>query len=285
MNENLSLHMGVVGHGFVGKAVDYAFHGPLVEQTHIDPNYGNTVEDLIVTDPDVVFVCAPTPMQDDGYVNASIVQDAVDKLIAGTRALVVVKSTVTPDIIKNISESLGKDKDRFVYNPEFLTERNADNDFVNAEFHVLGGVREATDKLEHIYRRYSNIAYTNFHHMTAPEASFVKYTINSFLSTKVIFFNQLRDLAEDWGCNYNVITRAVGEDDRVGIKHTRVPGPDRKKGFGGACFPKDTSALLKFSNDEFSLLKNVLTINSEYRKMYDVDEREKVNNIKFEVVQ
>jgi UDP-glucose 6-dehydrogenase len=93
----------------------------------------------------------------------------------------------------------------------------------------------------------------------------------------------MKDLAENWGCNYNVITRAVGADDRIGIKHTRVPGPDRKKGFGGACFPKDTSAFYKFSDNQFSLLKNVLTINSEYRKMYEVDEREKVNNITFEV--
>jgi UDPglucose 6-dehydrogenase len=278
------LRLGIVGHGFVGKAVDYAFHHPLVEQTWVDPKYGTTVDDLIDREPDVVFIAAPTPMNpENGFVDASIVEDAVLKLARNTGALIVVKSTVTPDIVDRLSIALGEDVDRFVYNPEFLTERNADNDFLNAEFHVLGGTEKATKELEEIYRIFSAIAYPNFHHMTAPEASFVKYAINSYLSTKVIFFNQLKDLVDEWGCSYNVITRAVGEDDRIGIKHTRVPGPDRKKGFGGACFPKDTSALYKFSNEQFSLLKNVLTINQEYRTMYEVDEREKVNNITFEV--
>lgn len=278
------LRMGIVGHGFVGKAVDYAFHHPLVKQFHIDPKYGNTIDDLILEEPDVVFICAPTPMNpESGFVDASIVEDAVLKLAKHSQALIVVKSTVTPDIVDRLSIALGEEVERFVYNPEFLTERNADNDFVNAEFHVLGGVKKATEELEELYRIFSNIAYPNFHHMTAPEASFVKYAINSYLSTKVIFFNQLKDLVEEWGCSYNVITRAVGADDRIGIKHTRVPGPDRKKGFGGACFPKDTTAFLKFSKDEFSLLENVLTINRKYRIIYELDEREKVNNITFEV--
>lgn len=284
VTEDNPLRLGIVGHGFVGKAVDYAFHHPLVKQFWADPKYGTSVDDLINEDPDVVFIAAPTPMNpENGFVDASIVEDAVLKLARNTAALIVVKSTVTPDIVDRLSIALGDDVDRFVYNPEFLTERNADNDFLNAEFHVLGGTKKATEELEEIYRIFSAIAYPNFHHMTAPEASFVKYAINSYLSTKVIFFNQLKDLVDEWGCSYNVITRAVGEDDRIGIKHTRVPGPDRKKGFGGACFPKDTSALYKFSNEQFSLLKNVLTINQEYRKLYEVDEREKVNNITFEV--
>ena len=81
-----------------------------------------------------------------------------------------------------------------------------------------------------------------------------------------------------------MITRAMGADDRIGIKHTRVPGPDKKRGFGGACLPKDTMALLKFSEsqgEKFDLLENVLTINNKYRIIYELDEREKVNNISF----
>jgi len=96
----------------------------------------------------------------------------------------------------------------------------------------------------------------------------------------------LKDLVDGFDCSYNVVTRAMGADDRIGIKHTRVPGPDKKKGFGGACLPKDTMALLKFSEtrgseNTFDLLEKVLTINGKYRIMYDIDEREKVNNITF----
>jgi UDP-glucose 6-dehydrogenase len=92
-----------------------------------------------------------------------------------------------------------------------------------------------------------------------------------------------------YGCNYNTIVRAAGKDERVGMGHTRVPGFDGKRGFGGACLPKDTNAFLQFSShiDEngfehsFDLLERVLDINSAYRVQYDLDEREKVNNITF----
>jgi UDPglucose 6-dehydrogenase len=287
INPNNKLRMGIVGHGFVGKAVEYAFTHDMIEHFLVDPNYDTTIDDLIEDSPQVVFVCAPTPMSDSGFVDASIVEDAVLKLINHTNAFVVVKSTITPDIVDRIYNSIPEeDFDRFAYNPEFLTEKSACEDFVNAKFHVLGGTESACDELAKLYEIFSNCASTNFYRMSGCEASFVKYGINSFLATKLTFFNQFKDLVSSFDCSYNVVSRAIGADDRVGIGHTRVPGPDRKKGFGGACLPKDTTALLKFSETRtddslFSLLENVLTINDKYRRIYELDEREKVNNIKF----
>lgn len=286
VSPNNPLRMGIVGHGFVGKAVEYAFMHDMIEHILVDPNYGTTLDDLIAEQPQIVFICAPTPMSESGFVDASIVEDAVLKLIHHTNALVVVKSTVTPDIVDRLYNSIDYDDfERFAYNPEFLTEKSANEDFVNAEFHVLGGTDKACDELAKVYEIFSNCANMNFYRMSACEASFVKYGINSFLATKLTFFNQFKDLVSSFDCSYNVVSRAIGADDRVGIGHTRVPGPDRKKGFGGACLPKDTTALLKFSETRgdalFSLLENVLTINNEYRKIYELDEREKVNNIKF----
>ena len=97
------------------------------------------------------------------------------------------------------------------------------------------------------------------------------------------------DLVNLYGCSFNTVVRAVGKDDRVGIGHTRVPGFDGKRGFGGACLPKDTKAFLRFSAHDkddgttasFDLLEKVLDINSDYRVQYELDEREKVNNITF----
>lgn len=286
ISPNNPLKMGIVGHGFVGKAVEYAFTHDMIEHFLVDPNYDTTIDDLIDDQPQVVFVCAPTPMSDSGFVDASIVEDAVLKLMHHTNAFVVVKSTITPDIVDRIYNSIQpEDYDRFAYNPEFLTEKSACEDFVNAKFHVLGGTEPACDELAKLYELFSNCSSTNFYRMSGCEASFVKYGINSFLATKLTFFNQFKDLVSSFDCSYNVVSRAIGEDDRVGIGHTRVPGPDRKKGFGGACLPKDTTALLKFSETRgdalFSLLENVLTINDKYRSMYELDEREKVNNIKF----
>ena len=285
---NNPLVMGIVGHGFVGKAVEYAFLHDMVKHCIIDPIYDTTVDNLITEKPHVVFICAPTPQNPDtGFVDASIVEDAVLKLIYHTNALVVVKSTITPDIVDRIYNSIEpNDFDRFVYNPEFLTEKSACEDFVNAEHHVLGGTKSACQDLSEIYEVFSNCKSTTFHFMSGCEASFVKYATNAYLATKLTFFNQLKDLVTSFDCSYNIVSRAVGADDRIGVKHTRVPGPDKKKGFGGACLPKDTRALLKFSETRgkdarFDLLENVLTINSNYRKLYELDEREKVNNITF----
>jgi UDPglucose 6-dehydrogenase len=280
------LRMGIVGHGFVGKAVEYGFYHHLVDQFLVDPNYDTTIDDLVDYKPQVAFICAPTPQNpESGFVDASIVEDAVLKLIYHTNALVVIKSTVTPDIIDRIYNSIEPtDYDRFIYNPEFLTEKSACEDFVNAEHHVFGGTNPACDELQQLYDIFSSCKSDKYYRMSGCEASFVKYATNAYLATKLTFFNQLKELTESFDCSYNMITRAMGADDRIGIKHTRVPGPDKKKGFGGACLPKDTTALLKFSEQrgaKFDLLENVLTINNNYRILYDLDDREKVNNITF----
>jgi UDPglucose 6-dehydrogenase len=285
------LRLAIVGHGFVGKAVEYAFTHPMVGIKLVDPIYDSTVDDILDTDPDVVFVCVPTPMNpESGFVDASIVEDCVLKLTEHTNALVVVKSTITPDIINRLYNSMFEDaRERFIYNPEFLTEKNAQEQFVNAEFHVIGGSAKSCAQLITVYDKFSLCRTTEFYRMSAYEASFVKYTINSFLATKITFFNQLYDLVNMYGCSYNIITRAVGKDPRVGIGHTRVPGYDKKRGFGGACLPKDISAFHKFSEFErkdgevvsFDLLTKVMEINNRYRSRYETNDREKANNITF----
>ena len=282
------LKMGIVGHGFVGKAVEYAFYHHMVEHFIVDPNYNTDIDQLVGWQPQVVFICAPTPQNSEtGFVDASIVEDAVLKLMYHTNAFVVVKSTVTPDIIDRLYNSIEpQDYDRLIYNPEFLTEKSACEDFVNAEHHVFGGTGAACDELQTIYDIFSGCKSDKYYRMSGCEASFVKYATNAFLATKLTFFNQLKDVVDSFDCSYNMITRALGADDRIGIKHTRVPGPDKKRGFGGACLPKDTMALLRFSETrgkehKFDLLENVLTINNEYRKVYELDQREKVNNITF----
>ena len=281
--------LGIVGHGFVGSAVEYAFTNPLVDIKIVDPKYGTTIDDLLDYDAHCVFVCAPTPMSENHTVDASIVEDAVLKLMNHTNSLVVVKSTITPDVIDRLYNSMTDEaSNRFVYNPEFLTEKSAQEQFVDAKFHVVGGSDDATNELMQIYDIFSLCSTREFYRMSAHEASFVKYGINTFLATKVTFFNQFYDLVNAYQCSYNIITRAMGADSRVGIGHTRVPGYDGKRGFGGACFPKDIAAFLKFSEhkteDEtvcFDMIKEVIRINNGYRKDYEKDDREKVNNITF----
>lgn len=270
-------NIAIIGHGFVGKAVEYGFSTKNTFIHTIDPMYGNSVYDLQDSNIDYAFVCVPTPMDNTGKVDASIVIQVIDQLLELTNAMVILKSTITPDIA-----SMWEGSRRVVYNPEFLTEANANYDFVNTGFHIVGGEPEATKEVRQLYVNYSNCHFTHgFESVTLKEASMIKYTINTFLATKLTFFNELYDLCQANGIDYDSVVGGARLDSRIGISHMQVPGPDGKRGFGGACLPKDTNALHHFSEDGFKLLKSVLTINDQYRIMYDLDEREKAMNVKF----
>ena len=94
-------------------------------------------------------------------------------------------------------------------------------------------------------------------------AAYAKYTINSFLATKVIFFNELQSMFGEDG--FDELTQIVSMDDRIGRSHMMVPGPDRQYGFGGMCFPKDTSAFVKSGKGKLTLLEKVREINERIR--------------------
>ena len=254
----------IVGHGFVGQAVDYGFSHPAVEKTIVDPKYNTRIDAIDCDSFDCVFVCVPTPMGDRGTIDSSIISDVLSYL--NNAKLVVVKSTVTPDIVCTWPKNV-------VYNPEFLTEKSANEQFVDPQFHIMGGCPTATHQLEYIYDQYSLCNPCPVLHMSLQEASFVKYTINSFLAMKVTFFNQLYDAVGDTDSNFGTIIKAVGMDKRIGHSHTKVPGFDGKQGYGGACFPKDTSAFTKFS-DKLTLLEECIRINNDYRSQYELDNRE-----------
>lgn len=284
--------VGVVGHGFVGKAVERSML-PEVERFLVDPNYGTTLDQLVEQEPSLVFVCTPTPVGGAGRIDAAVTVDAVLKLIRSTKAAVVLKSTVTPDVIDKMCRTIMAEDavSRFVYAPEFLTEGNADAEYCNPKYMVLGGVPSSCNQLIEFFhfntfmRLPKNTEDDGGIHIVHPaEASFIKYAINCFLATKVMFFNNLYNACKDeeWsGVNATIVARTVAAEPRVGATHWRVPGPDGKKGFGGACFPKDISAMINYT-DKLSLLEKVIEINNEYRAEYDLDEREKEQNISFD---
>lgn len=271
--------MAIVGHGFVGKAVDYGFRHKDLTKIIIDPKQGTSVSDLKDKEVHIAFVCVPTPMMDDGSINSSIVKDVVAELLEYGVELVVIKSTITPDVI----EALQEDRPEVVYNPEFLTERNYAEDFINPPFHIFGVVEKGwAHALHDFYKNYSKCKECPVHIMTGVEASFTKYGINSFLASKVLWFNQFYDAVASRGANYNVILKALTSDPRITESHTQVPGFDGKKGFSGACFPKDSLAFYKFDPEHLTLLKDVINKNNAYRSQYEVDEREREQNIKFD---
>jgi UDP-glucose 6-dehydrogenase len=117
------MKLGIVGHGFVGTAVDHGFTRD-VRKFIVDPKHNstNTIEDLIKFKPDAVFVAVPTPQLESGECNTTILEDVMRQLNNSKGLLVIVKSTVPAYKLQNIKEQCVDL--RIVYNPEFLTEKN-----------------------------------------------------------------------------------------------------------------------------------------------------------------
>ena len=116
----------------------------------------------------------------------------------------------------------------------------------------------------------------------------IKYGINTFLASKVIFYNELHSVYEalDVNDSWESIVNVISRDNRIGESHMNVPGHDGKKGFGGACFPKDSLALIKFANSldiNLNSLISTVKINNKIRSNYEeLDSRESEQNISFD---
>lgn len=284
MRIDKKIRLGIVGHGFVGKATDWGFN-KRVEKFIVDPRYDTSVKDLKSFGPDIVFICVPTPMQHDGNQNSTIIRKVVQELaIYCPEAICVVKSTVLPNVLTGLKSTLKK----IIYNPEFLREKHANEDFVNSDFIIFGGDRNISTKVSKAYLNHSRCKTKEHIFVDLETASLIKYSINTFLATKVIFFNELHNLYEklDVSDSWETIVNAISRDIRIGSSHMSVPGHDGKKGFGGACFPKDSLAFEKYAKQmkkEFLLINSVIKINNEIRSKYkELDTREIEQNISFD---
>ena len=157
-----------------------------------------------------------------------------------------------------------------VFNPEFLTEANAVEDFNNQNRIILGGPRPATTKLRRLYSKVfpkAHIIKTDSTH-----AEMVKYLTNSFLATKVSFANEIYQVCQKLNIDYDKVVEYATLDDRLGKSHWNVPGPDGDFGFGGHCLPKDLSALIYLAmkfDTETNVLNAVEETNDVVRKNRD----------------
>jgi UDPglucose 6-dehydrogenase len=238
--------IGIVGLGFVGGSIKNAMDSGWLETlVLVDPakGYNNTVADL--KDCSGVFICVPSPQGEDGTCDTSILESVLAQLKEiNYTGVIISKCTAPPDVYEQLNELYPN----LVHAPEFLTAANANRDYVSGKFAIIGGAVSAYQReAERIIRWGQPSLGDNVQYCSIGEASLAKYTINCFMSAKVIFMNELHQLARAMNLNYNKIARMVTMDCRVGSSHMQVPGPDGAFGFGGACFPKDTSALLKIA--------------------------------------
>jgi len=238
------MNIGIVGGGFVGSATALlACEDIGVKIYDLDPSKcsptGTTVADL--SGCDLVFVCVPTPTYSTGECNTNIVERCIHALKASGINNLVLRSTVPP----GTSDALGVS-----FMPEFLTERNWRQDFVQCSQWVFGA-KNAEDKAA--FQRIMGLAKANgilsndtILFTERKEAELIKYARNNFLALKISYFNELHSLCKAAGIDYEAVRQGCGGDSRIGMTHTGVPGYDGHFGFGGTCLPKDTSSLLHY---------------------------------------
>jgi UDPglucose 6-dehydrogenase len=247
--------IGIIGQGFVGNAIYQKFkHYYNVLTFDLDDSKCNSSEKELIEKSEVIFVCLPTPMNQDGSCNIDIVESVIKKINDTSKdKIVVVKSTIVPGTTDRLNSKY--ENISIAFNPEFLTERNAIDDYENQNRIILGGPRTATTKLKQVFSKVfpkAEIIKTDSTH-----AEMVKYLINTFLSVKVSFANEIYQLCGKLNIDYDKVVEYAIHDDRLGHSHWSVPGHDGDFGFGGHCFPKDLSALVSLSN-ELGTLNNVL---------------------------
>ena len=241
------MKIGIIGQGFVGNAIYQKFKNYYDVKTFDIKGMmhcNSRKEETMLCD--IVFVCLPTPMDQDGSCHTDIVEGAVADISSLNKGnIVVIKSTIPPGTVAKWNKKY--DNLNIAFNPEFLTEANAVSDFENQTRVILGGPRKATTKLKTIYSKVfpkAAIVKTD-----STYAEMVKYVTNSFLATKVSFANEMYQICNGLEVDYDKIIEYATYDERLGKSHWSVPGPDGDFGYGGHCFPKDVKALINLAHD------------------------------------
>ena len=273
----ISKTIGIVGNGFVGSAVRYGFSPNVGVDAEVkvydkDPNKStHMLRDVV--DSDVIFLSVPTPSNSDGSMNVDIVDSVLGDISQYADlfevGIILLRSTVTPGTTSNLQKKYPNL--RIVFNPEFLTERSANFDFINQSRFIFGGSSDDVIEVSELFReRFGStlsIIETNYE-----TAEMIKYMTNTFFATKISFLNDMKLLADKCGVIWKDAIEGFVRDGRVGHSHLDVPGHDGKYGFGGSCFPKDIQALINFgeSNDvDMNVLKGAWETNLKVRPERD----------------
>jgi UDPglucose 6-dehydrogenase len=242
------MKIGIAGYGFVGKA-----HAAVLKDKH----------DIVVNDPalgfeadfadvDAIIVCVSTPQRPDGSCHMDNVYEVIE---ATPDVPILIKSTISVEGWKMLVDTFPNRMLNF--SPEFLRAASAVEDLQNMDLMLIGGTSCTF---------WSNVFDVNIEIAEPEQLILAKYARNSFLALKVAFFNQMYDLCDALDIEYAAVAHYTGMDDRITHSHTQVT---EQRGFGGHCFPKDTSALIRTAqrdNVELSILQEAVEYNKRIRK-------------------
>lgn len=275
---NSKIKIGIVGLGMVGEPIRKWFEelngykrGRDLFCYDVDSKKGYSDD---INKADVVFVSVPTPSNNDGSCNTSIVESAVSKI--KDNKIVVVKSTVPPGTVERLQKKYPKK--RLIFNPEFLTESQAWNDFISPDRQIVGhtskSVSDTVEVLNLLPKKHFIRPWTSDYSkksVNATEAEFGKYASNVFGYIKVIYGNILADLCyainkkyefEDLKAagpergqrvDYENIRELMGADLRIGPAWLNI-AHGNYSGAGGYCLAPE-ERLFVYNSTKFKIVQ------------------------------
>lgn len=262
------MKIGIIGLGIVGGSLLSSFKCKELDVEFYDKyKEVGSIESILLSD--IVFLCLPTLFDENKKeYNKEAIREICENLVKNNyMGIVVLKSTIEPSTTDNLSKIYNL---KFVHNPEFLTSSRAFEDFHNQKHIVIGKSNNITNQeleiLESFYR--TNYPDAKISITLAINSESMKIYCNSFYAVKVQFFNELFLLTQKNNANYDKIIALMIENGWINEMHTKVPGPDGQLSYGGACFPKDTNALLNYmikNNSDCEVLKAVVNERNKFR--------------------
>lgn len=249
--------------GMVGGALAKWFKDAIL----YDPPKGvGSIDELRLAD--VVFIAVPTPYN-DGF-DLSIVESAIDDL-GGSGKIVVIRSTVLPGTTDMLQAIYPQHK--FIFNPEFLTEATADQDMAYPDRQIVGYTKQSYTIAQDIMMLLPQAPFERI--IPAREAELVKYFNNCWFATKVAFANQMYDLCQKMGIDYDTVKLSASADKRMtGTSHLEIVHKGYR-GYAGKCLPKDVRALIWYADKngiEMGLLKEAERFNNKLLSDQNIDE-------------
>lgn len=252
----------IIGGGFVGQAT-YLLNNPDINIFIYDINKDLCIPrdielEEIIEKIDLIFICVPTPLNVNGTCSTKIIENILKKV---KHSFIVIRSTIPIGFC---------DKNKVFFMPEFLTEKNWIEDFINNKNWIFGIYKDCSEdisnefknkitKLINLAHKNNKITSNNIYFIENKEAEILKLILNTFLSTKVIYFNEIFEFTQKNNINYNNLIELIKLDDRIGNTHLQVPCCGLI-GYGGTCFPKDTNSLY-YQFQENGLNSSILEAN------------------------
>ena len=248
--------IGIFGGGVLGNAMKQYFKEAKIYDKYND---SDSLEEVLASE--IIFVCIPTPYTEGKGFGLTEMNDVFGKLASLKDKIVVIRSTVLPGTTQTYQNQHPNLK--VLFNPEFLTEATAVEDFLHPDKQLVGYTDKSQKIAEEVLALLPQAPFKKT--MRAAEAEMVKYMVNNYYALKVIFANQIYDICQAAGLDYEAVKECFAADKRIIDSHLQITHKGYR-GVGGKCLRKDVYSLIDFAKDkgvDFALLKTAKEINSK----------------------